>query len=389
MGVRPSCATSWIRRTLPVVRALTALVLAAIVSGCSTEDAAPADSGAPDATTDTAPNAVRTYAVSFFRLGFTTREGENTTDAWKKYGFDLDALCTNADDSQASKNTCKRLEGSSGDILTDGDNCIDNNFGSQLVTLIKAVDPAAETKIADGIKAGALTLVFELSDVAESGADDNAPGALFAAKSASGTANLDGNDVFDVDTISVTGGDIGKPIATLNGAITIENGQRVWNGTAEMLDLPAVFISGASGAIPIRGAHVQIELDTGRGMIGGYAAIPAVQNVVAGVLKQQKMCPGSLLYDNVIKNVERAADMPAQLPHDPSQFCASLSLGLGVELVPGSLGKVVPTGKPKADPCAKPDAGPDSADTSDASDVSDASDTSVEDASDASDAVSD
>lgn len=378
------------------MRALTALVLAAIVSGCGTEKSEPRDPGA-DATVDAARNDVRAFAVSFFRLGFTTREGENTTDAWKKYGFDLDGLCTTTEDSQSSKNSCRRLEGSSGDILTDGENCIDNNFGSQLVTLIKAVDPAAETKIADGIKTGALTLVFKITDVAETGADDNAPGALFAAKAASGTANLDGNDVFDVDTISVTGGDINKPIATLKGAITVENGKRVWNGTADTLDLPAVFISGASGAIPIRGARVSIEMETGRGTIGGYAPIPEVQKVVAGVLTQQKMCPGTLLYDNVIKNIERAADMPAQLPHNTSEACASLSLGLGVEVVSGSLGKVVATGKPKPDPCAKPDAGPDAdadattdvADVADATDAIDAMDTSVDDTLDASDAVTD
>jgi len=364
-----------------------------MVSGCGTEDLEPRDAGT-DTTTDTAPRDVRAFAVSFFRLGFSTRDGENVTDAWKNYGFDLDGVCTSTDDSQTSKDTCKRGPGSAGDVLTDGDNCIDNNFGSQLVTLIKAVDPLAETKIGDGIKTGSLTLLFRISDLAESGADDNAPGALFAAKAATGAANLDGNDVFDIDTISVSGGDIGKPLANLKGTVTIDNGKRVWNGTADTLDLPAVFISGASGAIPIRGARVSIDMDSGRGTIAGYAPIPQVQTVVAGVLAQQKMCPGSPLYDNILKNIERAADMPAQLPHDPAQICASLSLGLGIEVVGASVGTVVPTGKPKPDPC-KPDAGPDAretdpgdsamdvADATDVSDASDAGDTSVDDVIDA------
>ena len=46
-------------------------------------------------------------------------------------------------------------------------------------------------------------------------------------RAASGAANLDGSDVFGVDTISVSGGDITKPRATLKGTIAIENGKRV------------------------------------------------------------------------------------------------------------------------------------------------------------------
>jgi len=380
------------------VRALHVLLLAAILSGCASEESEPRDAAAPDSTTGE-PKDVRTFAVSFFRLGFTTRDGENISDAWKQYGFNLDGVCTTGDDSQTSKNTCQRAPGSSGDVLTDGDNCIDNNFGAQLVTLIKAVDPQAETKIADGIKTGALTLAFRIRDIAETGEDDHAPAELFAAKAASGTANLDGTDVFDVDTISVAGGDLGKPLATLTGTIKVENGKRVWYGTADSLGLPAVFISGASGSIPIRGARVSIDLDGTRGTIAGAAPIPEVQTVVAGVLRQQKMCPGSLLYDNILKNIERAADMPETLPHDTSKLCAALSLGLGVEVVRGSIGKVVPTGKPKPDPCAPMDAGADATNdsapdsTMDATtdttvadselDASDASDTAVTDVADA------
>jgi hypothetical protein len=194
--------------------------------------------------------------------------------------------------------------------------------------------------------------------------------------------------VFDVDTISVEGGDLEKPIAKLSGKVTIENGHRVWNGTADTLALPAVFIAGASGAIPIRGSRVTIDLDSGQGTIAGYAPVPEVQKVVSVVLAAQKMCPGSLLYDNILKNIERSADMPAQLPHDPGVTCSSLSLGLGVELVAASLGTVVPTGKPKPDPCAKPDAGPDATmDTSLADSTIDANDTSVDDAVDAADAA--
>ena len=130
--------------------------LVAVACGCGTEKLE--ERPVADATVD-APPATQTtvFAVSFFRLGMTKWDGEPTTEAWKQYGFDLDGQCTSSADSETSKGTCKRVEMSETDVLTDGDNCIDNNFGSKLIAMIRAIDPATETKIGEGIQKGALT----------------------------------------------------------------------------------------------------------------------------------------------------------------------------------------------------------------------------------------
>ena len=304
----------------------------------------------------------------------TKPDGEPTTDAWKQYGFDLDGICTSAADSETSKGTCRRVAMSEADVLTDGDNCIDNNFGSKLIAMIRALDPAAETKIGDGVKKGALTLVLRIDDLAKAGADPSANAQLFAAKARSGTANLDGNDTWDVDATSVAASDLSKPLATLTGSVAIVGGKRIWTGRADQLALPAVFISGATDAIPVHGARIEINLDDNRGTIAGYAEMSGVKKVVSKVLGQQKLCPGMPIYEAIMTNVGRTADMPTALPHDPALECTALSMGLGVELVGGTLGRVEPTGKPRPDPCA-PDAGPDAREAGSDATGSDATET--------------
>ncbi len=309
------------------------------------------DAGAVDAGPDTNVAGVTTvFAVSLFRIGITTRAGETSDTAWKELGFNLDGLCTTATESKGS---CTPTEGGKPSALADGDDCLDNNFGSQLVPLIKGLDGAAETKIVDGIKKGGLTLVLRIDDLAPSGDDGGAAGALFAAKAASGKAALDGTDTWDVDPGSVTAADLGKPVARLKGVVVTTGGKRVWRGTADRLDLPAVFIAGASGTVPLSGLRLEIDLATKVGNLGGYALVTDIQKVVGGVLAQRSLCPGNILYEQVMKNILQGADMPTALPQNPAQVCGSLSLGLGVEVVGGTLGKVLPPGEAKPNPCAK------------------------------------
>lgn len=337
----------------PVPRSFLSVLLALSVCGCGTR-AQVANGATSDAAVDTGANVAgesKTFAVSLFRIGITTRTGEVSADAWRGYGFDLDGVCTSADDSASSKGTCKRAEMSKGGVLTDGDACIDNNFGSQLVPLIKGLDAATETKIVDGIKKGGLTLVLRIDDLAPTGADGSAPGAWFAAKSASGAAKLDGSDTWDVDPSSVAGGDLGQPVARVSGSVVMVDGKRIWRSTSDKLDLPAVFIAGATGTVPMAGARVEIDLDAKTGNMGGYASVTDVQTIVSGVLAGRMICPDNPLHNTVMNTVASSADMPAMLPHDPTQTCSAMSLGLGIELVAATIGKVGAAPIPTPNPC--------------------------------------
>lgn len=343
-------------------RAALALLISALIFGCGTRtldigipvDGSVDEGGGNDSGIDAnVPGGSRTVVVSYFRIGLTTRDGADSKDAWKTYGFDLDGICTTTADSATSKGTCKRAEGSKTDVLTDGDACIDNNFGSQLVPLIRTLQPATETNLVAGIKKGGVTLALRIDDLAPSGSDPWAPAALFAAKAASGAANLDGNDVLDVDAISVTDGDLSKPRALLSGSVGVVGGVRTWTGRADLIDLPAVFVAGAGGTIPIHGARIDVDLDSGRGTVGGWALATDIQAIVAVILGKQAICPGNSLFDQVMTTITQAADMPEALPHETGQTCISISLGLGLETVGGSLGKTYPTPAPAPDPCKK------------------------------------
>jgi len=322
-----------------------------IFPSATTTDAGDAQQDSPGVNV---PGPSQTIVVSYFRIGLTTRDGTASDDAWKDYGFDLDGVCTTAADSKTSDNTCQRAPSSKDDVLTDGDDCIDNNFGSQLVTFIREIQPTAEDTLASGIKGGGVTLALRIDDLAPSGADASAPGALFASKVEGSAAKLDGTDVFDVDSSSVEGGDLSKPVATLTGSVSIVGGARTWSGRADLLALPAVFIAGASGTIPIRDARIDVDLDTMRGTVGGFAMLADVQTVVGLLLANQGVCPGNAIYDTVTATVSQSVDMPEALPQDTTKACVALSIGLGLEVVNATLGKTYPTPTPAPDPCATP-----------------------------------
>jgi hypothetical protein len=340
-----------------VPRSLLLVLLALSIGGCGTRAQVAlgkTSDAAVDGAADTGVNVAgesATFAVSLFRIGITTRTGEVSDTAWRGYGFDLDGICTSADDSATSKGTCKRDEMSKAGVLTDGDDCIDNNFGSQLVPLVKGLDAATETKIVDGIKKGGLTLVLRIDDLAATGEDGSAPGVWFAAKSSTGTAKLDGTDTWDVDQSSVADGDLGQPLTRVNGSVVMVDGKRIWRSTSDKLDLPAVFIAGATGTVPMAGARVEIDLDAKSGNMGGYATVTDVQTIVSGVLAGRMICPDNPLHNTVMNTVASSADMPVMLPHDPSQTCNAMSLGLGIELVTGTIGKVAAPSKPTPSPC--------------------------------------
>jgi hypothetical protein len=307
------------------------------------------DSGIPDR-----PGVEATLVVSYYRLGITTREDVASDTAWKDYGFDLDSVCTTADDSATSKGTCRRIEGSKPGVLEDGNDCRDNNFGSQLVPLLKTFSPGTEPNILAGIKKGGLTLAVRISDLAETGEDGRAPAAFLAVKGQGGAAKLDGTDILDVDGTSVTDGDLSKPTTSLVGGVRLVDGKRVWITKIDLLPLPAVFIAGATGSVPMHGARLEIELDTVpmRGTIAGWVLIKDAQDLVGSLLRGRSLCPGNPLYEQVAKDVAQSADMPLTLPQDPTKDCEAISLAFGLELVKGKLGKVLDPSPPPKDPCA-------------------------------------
>ena len=302
---------------------------------------------------DAGPPIEVVFEVSYFRLGVSTRDGEESSDAWKTYGFDLDGLCTTEEQSKTSAGTCIRAEKSQPAVLTDGDDCIDNNFGSQLVPLIKILGGDIEKNLVDGVKKGGATLAIKLRDLSPSGNDDSVPGALYAAKSASGASLLDGSDVMDVDESSIVDKDLDRPIATLEGRVELVAGKRIWKGKATTLALPVVFLAGAAGSVPVRDVRLEIDLESLRGTVGGYSLVTDIATLVNAILGKQKICPGSIIYDSAHNSVAQSADMPEALPHDTTKPCASISLGLGVELTKATLGKAYPTPPPPANPCVK------------------------------------
>ena len=165
--------------------------------------------------------------------------------AWRRIGYDIDGKCTSAQEAaSAMPGTCTRLPMSSNDTLTDGDECRDNNFGSKFMVTVRNVKPDIESKIEKSLAAGGGTLMVELQDV-DPGADDTyVPGVLYVAApfdgNDAGVPAWDGTDVRKVDSTSVFGKDLTKPLVSFPKGYIKGN---VWvsgdfNKTPAVLPLP-------------------------------------------------------------------------------------------------------------------------------------------------------
>lgn len=66
------------------------------------------------------------YALHRLFLGDTDRQGVTNPDAWKGFGYDLDAKITTA----ASTDVCTLVAGASRSVQIDGNGGIDNSWGS-------------------------------------------------------------------------------------------------------------------------------------------------------------------------------------------------------------------------------------------------------------------
>lgn len=107
-------------------------------------------SGAPATTITKSHN----YALHKLYLGDTNRQGVTDMNAWKAIGYNLDGKVT----TSASTDVCTLYQGASKTVQTDGNNGIDNSFGSTLVPIITTVAPTASMTLNTSIQDGSFTL---------------------------------------------------------------------------------------------------------------------------------------------------------------------------------------------------------------------------------------
>src|SRR4029079_18094389 len=89
-----------------------------------------------------------------------TGTADNT--AWKKIGYNLDGIVS----TKNGTNHCKvQAGGSKSAIQTDGDNGIDNSFGSNLVPIISTLASDPSKTISESLNDGSFTIMIRMKNL--------------------------------------------------------------------------------------------------------------------------------------------------------------------------------------------------------------------------------
>ncbi|MFI5299321.1 MAG: hypothetical protein ACHREM_14600 [Polyangiales bacterium] len=313
-----------------------------------TDSGAVADYGSivPPGTPGTASTGTEMwFAVNMLGLGLSDKgTGVADKNAWKTYGFDVDGRLTDLAASKANTNSCMKVSGAPSNVLVDGNGGIDNNFGSQVMTVISSLKSDAEATVNASITAGKFTLLLRLQNVSPTFADGTGvSGEVYVANGATGfTPTFTTADTWPVLTSSLT--DTTKVGDKTNAKLTfpggyISNGYWVsgpfGSGTINL----EISLSGADIVLPIESGVITVKLSDGSdGTIAGAVDTGQLKTALTPVAEKFGICPGNSTFDSVVKTLQESADLVSaavgtQL-QDPTKTCDAISIALGFTMKP-------------------------------------------------------
>ncbi len=329
-------------------------------TGTQTGKIVPPEEGSPTTSSDE-----RVFALDTISLGEADRGGVKNKDAWKKYGYNLDGLITNVTGSQSPDlaRVCKRAPGADSKVHQDGDEGIDNAFGSQILKLLEPFTATPSKSLTDAIRAGDFTIMLKVVGLTEEAEQTNT--------GLSGTLLVGG--AFSEDksaTPTFTTADdwpyVQDPQVPISGAY-INKGMFV-NGKGGAQVKLSLSISGQSLNLTINKAIISFKhnpsgkaLDEGTiaGVINTAEFVDGIAAVAGRFSKD--LCNGSTV-DGIKASIRQASDMLADGSQDPSKECDGISVGIGFTAKQvGKPTKAVQPTVPQDDPCdpnsQQPDAG--------------------------------
>lgn len=277
-------------------------------------------------------------AIKRMYIGSLTALGAPSDDAWQEWGFDIDGVCTSLEDSKTNVGTCRRHPDAKQDFIVDGLRCRDNNFGHHVVSLLKISSEGFEQRLNDGILDGASTWIIRIDDV-DDGADDAfAPGKLYRAEANKTVAfKWDGTDVRRILSDSVVGGDLEKPVGNFARGYIRDH---VWvSGEPEARQLVLPVSSSLFVPLKLEAALFTLQLNADhrggkRGVVAGAIPVGSVEQLLFPVASEGGICPGTTLYDSLLRRVVAMPDVVIGAPNlqDTSKQCDGISIGLGFDV---------------------------------------------------------
>jgi hypothetical protein len=339
---------------------MTSLLVAGSIGGCGQiDDSSPAPyaSVVPPSRGEitAATGEVRWFAIDTLSLGVRAKDtGLPRTDAWKDFGFDLDARNTTAEQSIGSVGSCRRRVGSPSKGLEDGHGGIDNNFGAHLVPLLRSVSSDFEEATARDLSTGRYALLLRLEQV---GPENNArvPGALFLASKPGSKPTFGADDHFAIDARSLVDGiSIDRPLVTFPEGYMVSG---TWVSGHALGAIAVPFTLGEFvSRLPIDSGIVSVHVaDGSAGTIAGAIAAPKLETAAASLMNAFGFCPDNATGRQVLATFTTAADLVADAPglQDENRECDAVSVGVGFTMKPtGAPTVVAPPEAPIPDACA-------------------------------------
>jgi hypothetical protein len=302
-----------------------------------------------------------TFAVSRFLVGDRDRAGRVGTDAWKRYGYDLDGLASGARTFDGFDGLCTPREGASRTaVQADGEAGIDNAFGATLLPLILGADPAFPEEVERSLAAGGTTLLVDLEALG-SGTDYRGMSAgLYTGAPLGHAPAYDGSDDWPVraDASPGAASAISTGLVATDSYVT----GNTWVGRFHgVLTVELPWLKGITMHLRIGDPVVTMALDPSRGGVeeGTIAGVIATEDLLAEARDEAlrvdaSLCPGTSTMKAILAEISMASDIMADGTQDPARTCDGISIGLGFSARRVRLGPVVAAPVIPPAECARP-----------------------------------
>jgi hypothetical protein len=322
-------------------------------------DATKPDSGKPPPPDSGTPTtAVNTYALHVLYLGEYDRVNHvPSTTAWKSFGMNLDGLQTTKD----ATNVCTLQQNAPKTNQVDGNNGIDNAFGSTILPIFQTAlsEPTPSQLETDAIAQGTWTVQLQITGLSDD-PNQTAPGIVAqvftSAQYDNGTPAFDSTTDWPVLSTSVKDGkNISSGSTMMFGDAFIENGQFVTQTAPDPLVLSLAF-SGVPVELHLHDATILFTHSTPNdltsGTIAGVLDTEEFITTVAAVAGQFSTTLCGSAFDGIAAQLRMSSDIMKDGTNNPGQTCNGLSVGIGFDAKRiANPTKVVPPPTPPPNPC--------------------------------------
>ncbi len=296
---------------------------------------------------DTVPagTTTTTFAIDRLFLGERPRDGAPTNTAWKAFGYDLD----HKDTTKTSTNVCTLAEGSPTWNQVDGNDGIDNAWGSVVMPILETSlsMPSPTDVVSNAIDSGATTLELVVTGLpSDSFASALGLSASAFVGAAVPAASFDASAPWPVDSSSLADGATLASGANVRfDAAYVNHGTFVSGPSASPLALvlplvttpihqtaPTTFMLRLS----IHDAVVTFDRTTGDAVSGTIAGVLDVSEFVSAARDlatrvDAELCTDSTALAGISAQLVEAADIQVDGSNEPGARCGGISIGLGFE----------------------------------------------------------